>query len=114
MTSSSALRTPHSAIQIVSLQRAGRVIPRGTDGLRAAVVELKPGASMGWHSTGSREELLIALGGRVQVEVRTASRRWRAGLIVGQCAFLPRATRHCVANRTGKRARYLYVTGSAA
>ena len=101
--------------QVVSLRRAGRVIPRRTNGLRAAVVVLKPGALMDWHSTGSREELLIALAGQVQVTVRAASGRpRRAGLRAGQCAFLPRGTFHCVINRSMRSARYLYVTASAA
>ena len=100
----------NAAFQIASLQRAGHVIPRRANRLRAAVVVLKPGASMDWHSTGSREELLIALAGRVQVEVRTVSRRRRAGLRVGQCVFLPQGTRHCVVNRSASKARYLYVT----
>ncbi len=100
-------------IQVVSLQRARRVIPRRRKGLRAAVVELAPGAAMAWHSTGLREELLIALGGRVRVEVRTASRTRRASLRAGQCVFLPRGTRHCVVNPSMRKARYLYVTASA-
>ena len=104
-------------VQVVSLRRAGRVIPRRANGLRAAVVVLKPGAVMAWHTTGSREELLIALAG--QVHVRTAkaqkeSQKRKAVIRVGQCAFLPRGTRHCVINRSMRNARYLYVTASAA
>ena len=97
-------------IHIASLQREGRVVPRRTHGLRAAVIVLKPGAAMDWHSTGSREELLIGLGGRVQVEVRTASRKRRVGLPAGRCALLPRDTWHSVVNRSMRKARYLYVT----
>ena len=101
------------SIRVASLQREGRVIPRRARGLRAAVVVLKPGAAMDWHSTGSREELLIALVGRVQVEVRTASRKRRAGLQAGPCALLPQGTWHSVVNRSMRTARYLYVTAGS-
>ena len=122
-------------IQVVALRRAERVIPRRANGLRAAVVVLKPGAVMDWHSTGSREELLIALAGRVQVHTATAPSKKRRGdrknaqepqeflrfrdgdvavVRAGQCAFLPRGTFHRVINPSMGNARYLYVTGSAA
>ena len=102
------------------MRRAGRVIPRRANGLGAAVVALKPGAVMDWHSTGSREELVIALAGRVQVHTaKTPPAFCGAGCCdvavvrAGQCAFLPRETFHCVINRSAKQARYLYVTASA-
>ena len=102
------------------------MIPRRANGLRAAVVVLKPGAVMDWHSTGSREELLIALAGRVQVHTAKAQQESQqrkgktfapfakfcdfAVVRVGQCAFLPHGTQHCVVNRSASKARYLYVT----
>ena len=106
------------------------MIPRRVKGLRAAVVALKPGASMDWHTTGAREELLIALGGRVQVRTATAPPQKRKGerknrkenifasldvavMRVGECVFLPCGTLHCVVNRSMRKARYLYVTAPA-
>ncbi len=66
---------------------------------------------MDWHSTRSREELLIALAGRVSLEVHVASRVTRQiPLRAGQCAFLPAKTLHRVVNRSQTDAHYLYVT----
>jgi mannose-6-phosphate isomerase-like protein (cupin superfamily) len=74
---------------------------------------------MDWHSTRTREELLIAVSGRVHVEVQLPtypSRRSRRAnrcivLQAGQCALLPRQTVHRVVNRSAATSRYLYVTG---
>jgi mannose-6-phosphate isomerase-like protein (cupin superfamily) len=74
---------------------------------------------MDWHSTGDREELLILLAGRVEVEARPGGGARRAGasaritrvaLSVGQCAFIPSEIPHRVFNRSRTAARYLYVT----
>ena len=78
---------------------------------------------MDWHSTRSREELLILLAGQVDLEAerprpraspaqrRGASRGRlrRVALRAGQCAFLPKRTLHRVINRSSADARYLYV-----
>ena len=88
---------------------------------------------MDWHTTGSREELLIVLRGRVRIYTAKAQRRGAKGakislrtlrdpavilrfasfamMRVGQGALLARRTPHCVVNRSGRPARYLYVTG---
>lgn len=72
---------------------------------------------MEWHSTRTREEFLIALGGRVHVEVLMARkrpvRRRRIPLHAGECLYLPRHTRHRVLNASRAPARYLYVTAPA-
>lgn len=66
---------------------------------------------MDWHTTGAREELLIALRGRVALEVQMSARRVRRRLVAaGACAFLPPAMRHRVLNRSTRAAHYLYVT----
>ena len=130
-------------LRVVSLRRQGRVIPRRTDGMRAAVIALKPNAVMDWHSTGPREELLIVLAGRVQVHTAKAPPKQRkeerknrkekifasfakfrvfcgtgfcdvAVIRAGQCAFLPVKTWHRIVNRSERKARYLYVTAAAA
>ena len=93
-----------------SCLRKGRVVPAAARGLRAAVVVLPPGGVMDWHSTHAREELLVALAGRVRVEVRSAHRLRRLTLKAGTCAFLPRHTLHRVVNQSSLMARYLYVT----
>ena len=98
------------AIRVVSSRRSRRLVPRGARGLRAGVVVLKPGGIMEWHSTRSREELLIMLAGRVQVEVEGRSGRQHVGLNAGACAQLPQRTTHRIVNRSGRIARYVYVT----
>lgn len=104
-----------------SYRRGGRLIPRRTHGLRAGSVTLRPHEAMDWHSTGDREELLILLAGRVQVEVEArpggsarragaSARITRVALSVGQCAFIPSEIPHRVLNRSRTAAHYLYVT----
>ena len=73
---------------------------------------------MDWHSTRAREELLIALDGRLRVEVlasdRTPAPRARPiPLKAGECLFLPRHTQHRVLNMSRSPARYIYVTAPA-
>ena len=65
---------------------------------------------MDWHSTGAREELLIALEGRVRVERRSRERVGAMALAAGLSLFLPSHTRHRVVNRSGTTARYIYIT----
>ena len=99
-------------ISRASYRRSGRLIPKRARGLRAGSVALKPGASMPWHTTDDREELIIALTGRIQIETeRSQTSRLRTSLRAGQCALLPSRTRHAVVNRSTRTARYLYVTG---
>ncbi|MBI1992786.1 MAG: cupin domain-containing protein [Candidatus Omnitrophica bacterium] len=101
-------------VRVTSCRRDGRLIPRNSRGLRGGSVILRPGETMAWHSTGSREELLIALEGRVRVEAQTSRRSVRSiSLKSGSCVFLPEATRHRVVNRSRAAARYLYITAAA-
>lgn len=103
-----------SLVYIGSYRRAGRVLPRRAKGLRAGVVVLRPAGAMDWHSTKSREELLIALKGQVQVEVQRPHRTpRRIPLKNGACLLLPPHTRHRVVNASTKPARYLYITAPA-
>lgn len=70
---------------------------------------------MDWHTTGDREELVLALDGRVELEWGPAVRPpQRVPLPAGRCAWLDRAVRHRVVNRTRRLARYVYITASAA
>ncbi|MBI2104740.1 MAG: hypothetical protein HYT90_04050 [Candidatus Omnitrophica bacterium] len=106
--------------------------------LRAGAVRLKPGGAMEWHSTRSREELLVLLAGQVGLETegsrhRPSTRVARSGrpraralrprpgpasrgrvrrvaLRAGQCAWIPPRTVHRVVNRSAASAWYLYVT----
>ena len=97
-------------MRLTSFRRAGRLVPRRPRGLRAGSVILRMGEAMDWHSTNTREELLITLAGKVEVEVCSARRRRRFVLTAGRCVFLPAKTLHRLVNRSRGAARYLYVT----
>lgn len=96
-----------------SYRRAGRLIPKHPHGLRARSVLLKPKAVMAWHSTGSREELLIGLSGCARLEIRAGGARHTMALSPGRTIWLPAAVRHRVVNSTSRAVHYLYVTGAA-
>ena len=100
-----------STVHRATIRKAGRLIPHRAAGLRAGAVVLRPGKIMDWHSTKSREELLIALQGLVQVEVqRPHQTPRRITLKNGACLLLPPRTRHRVVNTGKKPAHYLYIT----
>ena len=67
---------------------------------------------MDWHSTNTREELILVLRGRVDVEVEHgASGKIRStALQAGRSVFLPSDTPHRVVNRSRAVAIYIYVT----
>ena len=99
-------------IRVKRLPQAGRLVPCGARTLHSRIVRLKPGGIMDWHSTHGREELLIGLNGRVEVEVRVGvGRTRRLALKKGQSSFLPAQTLHRVVNRSSASARYLYIAG---
>ncbi len=98
-------------VRVRSYARDGRLVPRQARGLRARAVTLKPDGVMDWHSTQSHEELLIALSGRLALEIEKASGTVRQfSLTRGQCAFIPSHTKHRVVNRAKATVSYLYVT----
>lgn len=100
-------------VRAVSYKRHGRLTPRRSPGLRAGAVVLGVGEMIDWHSTRGRQELLIALAGRIQVELSpSARRRRRVRLRAGECAMLPPQTAHRVVNQSSTKAHYLYVTAS--
>ena len=65
---------------------------------------------MDWHSTRTREELLIALEGRVRVERQAHGRISAMALAAGYSLFLSSQTLHRVVNRSRRAARYIYIT----
>lgn len=98
-------------IRVREYREPGRLVPSAAQGLRARSVRLEGGQGVEWHSTGQREELVIALTQNVCVEVESSRGRIRRiRLHGGRCAFLPRETRHRVVNRSAHRAHYLYIT----
>lgn len=94
-----------------SFARPGRIVPPSAKHLRGRSIHLVPGRSIAWHTTGRREEIVIAVGGRLWLEREDRTGRLRPIVLAeGQCVFLPSGVRHRVVNRSRQTSRYLYVT----
>jgi mannose-6-phosphate isomerase-like protein (cupin superfamily) len=81
-----------------------------TAGMRSGFVRLKPGATVGWHTTGKNEEALVILYGQGEALIDgQASRSFAAPALV----YIPPATRHNVANTGKEPLEYVYVVAPA-
>jgi mannose-6-phosphate isomerase-like protein (cupin superfamily) len=78
--------------------------------MRSGFVRLKPGASVGWHSTGQNEETLVILHGRGEALIEGQAGR---GFAAPMAVYIPPATRHNVANTGGEPLEYVYVVAPA-
>jgi hypothetical protein len=82
-----------------------RGIPQ-TAGMRSGFVRLKPGETVGWHTTGKNEESLVVLHGRGEALVDgEPSLNFTAPAVV----YIPPAARHNVANVGNQLLEYVYV-----
>jgi len=66
-----------------------------TSGLRNGFLRLKPGATVGWHTTGQNEETLVILHGKGRAEIEGPAAMPVAEKMI---AYIPPATRHNVKN----------------
>ena len=81
-----------------------------TAGMRSGFVRLKPGATVGWHTTGKNEEALVILHGQGEALIEgQAGQRFTAPAFV----YIPPATRHNVANTGKDPLEYVYVVAPA-
>jgi mannose-6-phosphate isomerase-like protein (cupin superfamily) len=81
-----------------------------TAGMRSGFVRLKPGQSVGWHTTGQNEESLVVLHGKGDALIEgQASRGFSAPGLV----YIPPATRHNVSNSGSEVLEYVYVVAPA-
>lgn len=81
-----------------------------TAGMRSGFVRLKPGATVGWHTTGKNEEALVILRGQGEALIDgQAGQRFTAPAFV----YIPPATRHNVANTGKDPLEYVYVVAPA-
>jgi mannose-6-phosphate isomerase-like protein (cupin superfamily) len=81
-----------------------------TAGMRSGFVRLKPGETVGWHTTGRHEESLVVLRGRGEARIEgQPARAFTAPALV----YIPPATRHNVANTGGQLLEYVYVVAPA-
>ena len=77
-----------------------------TAGMRSGFVRLKPGETVGWHTTDQNEESLVVLHGRGEalVEGQPARPFTAPGLL-----YIPPLTRHNIANTGDVLLEYVYV-----
>ena len=81
-----------------------------TAGMRSGFVRLKPGDSVGWHTTGQNEESLVILNGKGDALIEgQAERSFTAPGFV----YIPPATRHNVKNTGDSVLEYVYVVAPA-
>ena len=82
-----------------------------TAGMRSGFVRLKPGETVGWHTTGEHEETLVILRGHGEARIEG-----EAALPVASAmeVYIPPATRHNVANTGQELLEYVYVVAPIA
>jgi len=77
-----------------------------TSGMRGGSVRLKPGESVGWHSTGDNEEALTILHGS---GVANIGGRPNVSLHEQMLAYIPPGTRHNVTNTGNEPLEYVWI-----
>jgi mannose-6-phosphate isomerase-like protein (cupin superfamily) len=82
-----------------------------TAGMRSGFVRLKPGQSVGWHSTGRNEESLVILRGEGTALLDGHPAR---SFAAPHFLYIPPATRHNVQNTGQQELEYVYVVAPAA
>ncbi|MFA4984932.1 MAG: cupin domain-containing protein [Candidatus Omnitrophota bacterium] len=75
-------------------------------GMRSGLVAIKPGESVGWHSTERKEEALIILDGKAKVCLGKKTVTACGSSFV----YLPRGVCHNVQNSGAGILRYVYLT----
>jgi mannose-6-phosphate isomerase-like protein (cupin superfamily) len=81
-----------------------------TAGMRSGFVRLKPGETVGWHTTGQNEEALVILRGEGAALIEGQPTH---ALIAPALAYIPPATRHNVSNTGKELLEYVYVVAPA-
>jgi len=81
-----------------------------TTGMRSGFVRLKPGATVGWHTTGQNEEALVVLRGKGEALIEGRPGQTFAAPAL---AYIPPATRHNVSNTGSEVLEYVYVVAPA-
>ena len=81
-----------------------------TAGMRSGFVRMKPGETVGWHTTGHNEESLVILHGHGEARLEgQPARAFTAPALV----YIPPAVRHNVANTGKELLEYVYVVAPA-
>ena len=77
-----------------------------TAGMRGGSVRLKPGESVGWHSTGQNEEALVILQGNGVANVEGHA---DVPVSAHRMAYIPPGTKHNVTNTGREVLEYVWV-----
>ena len=77
-----------------------------TNGMRGGSVKLKPGESVGWHSTSANEEALVILHGSGIANIEGHA---DVPLKEKMLAYIPPATRHNVTNNRSQVLEYVWL-----
>ena len=78
--------------------------------MRSGFVHLKPGETVGWHTTGKNEESLVVLRGQGEALIDGHANK---PFIAPAFVYIPPATRHNVANTGTGPLEYVYVVAPA-
>jgi quercetin dioxygenase-like cupin family protein len=81
-----------------------------TAGMRGGNVRLKPGASVGWHSTEQNEEALVILRGAGAANIEGQP---DLALSEHQLAYIPPQTKHNVTNTGAQEMEYVWIVAPA-
>ena len=81
-----------------------------TTGMRSGFVRLKPGETVGWHTTGQNEETLVILRGQGEALIEGQP---KMTFVAPRLAYIPPASRHNVANTGKGPLEYVYVVAPA-
>jgi mannose-6-phosphate isomerase-like protein (cupin superfamily) len=81
-----------------------------TAGMRSGFVRLKPGVTVGWHTTGKNEESLVILHGKGEALIEGGAKQ---SFVAPAFVYIPPATRHNVANTGDEALEYVYVVAPA-
>jgi mannose-6-phosphate isomerase-like protein (cupin superfamily) len=104
---------PHA--KVISLDSAGKGYvpvlagPPESVTMQSGLVTLAPGKSVGTHTTGQHEELLVILEGRGEMTFADGSKLPVEG---GHALYCPPETEHNVTNTGTGLLRYVYVVAS--
>jgi quercetin dioxygenase-like cupin family protein len=82
-----------------------------TTAMRSGFVRLKPGETVGWHTTGHNEEALVILHGEGTALIEGQP---EAKFHAPALAYIPPETRHNVSNTGSQVLEYVYVVAPAA
>jgi mannose-6-phosphate isomerase-like protein (cupin superfamily) len=81
-----------------------------TSGMRSGLVRLKPGESVGEHTTGKNEESLVILHGQGEAHIEGHP---AVAFTAPALVYIPSESRHNVVNTGTKLLEYVYVVAPA-